>query len=122
MQRTCVTVDEFHQLLRDQGVEREDLAFVCPMCQTVQSARDLVAAGAGTNFEDVEPFLGFSCVGRWTGASSPRREHDGQPCDWTLGGLFQTHALEVETPDGKRYPRFAPATPEQAQEHARKQV
>ena len=77
----------------------------------------LIEAGAGETEDDVEPFVGFSCVGRWTGKGSalgtdaPR----GEGCNWTLGGLFQLHKLVVITPDGERHPRFTPATPEEAQ-------
>jgi len=113
-----MTLEQFQDALRAQGVpHREDFAVVCPMCRTVQSGRDLVAAGAGATFEEVEKYLGFACLGRFTGAPSPRHTPDGQPCDWTLGGLFQLHELIVTTPDGKRYPIFEPATPEQAQAH-----
>lgn len=118
MQIKRMTVSEFHAALKAQGVDQDDLALVCPMCATVQSARDLIAAGAGATFEEVERYLGFSCVGRWTGASSPRKQPDGAACNWTLGGLFKTHKLEVVTDDGKAHPRFMPATPEQAQAHA----
>lgn len=114
-----MTITEFHGALIAQGVKREDLALICPMCQTLQSATDLIKAGAGADFDAVEKYLGFSCVGRFTGAGSPRKEPDGKPCNWTLGGLFHTHKLEVETPDGKKHPRFEPATPEQAQAHAK---
>lgn len=113
-----VTLDEYHDRLRRQGVAREDLAVVCPACGVAQSARDLIAAGAGRDFDEVERFLGFSCVGRWTGAGPARPDPDGQPCDWTLGGLFQLHELEVETEDGELHPRFAPASPELARAHA----
>lgn len=113
-----MTVSEFHDALKAQGVGRNDLALVCPMCGTIQSARDLIAAGAGADFDAVEKYLGFSCVGRFTGAGSPRKEPDGAPCNWTLGGLFRTHKLEVITEDGETHPRFHPATPEQAQAHA----
>lgn len=113
-----MTLSEFHAALRRQGVSsREHLAFVCPLCRTVQSAQDLIDAGAGNDFDAVERFLAFSCVGRWTGAEGPRREPDGSPCNWTLGGLFRLHELEVITDDGEANPRFAPATPEQAQAH-----
>ena len=115
---TKVTLAEFHSSLKAQGVEREDLAFRCPMCRTVQSARDLIAAGAGRAFDDVERYLAFSCVGRWTGAGSPRTEPDGKPCNWTLGGLFALHRLEVVTPDGKAQPRFEVASPDEAKHHA----
>jgi hypothetical protein len=107
-------LEEFQAALKSQGVGHEDFAFVCPMCKTVQSARDLIAAGAGNDFDEVEKYLGFSCVGRFTGAGSPRKEPDGKPCNWTLGGLFTVHKLEIETPDGERHPRFEVATPEQA--------
>ncbi|HSX64129.1 MAG TPA: VVA0879 family protein [Pseudoxanthomonas sp.] len=118
-----MTVEEFHAALKAQEVlEREDLALVCPLCKTVQSARDFIQAGAGADFESVERFLGFSCIGRFTGAASARRQPDGEPCDWTLGGLFQLHDLEVVTPDGVAHPRFEPATREQAQAHAAKAV
>ena len=113
-----MTLDEFHLALKAQAVKSsEDYAVVCPMCKTVQSARDLIAAGAGKNMDEVEKYLGFSCVGRFTGASSPRKNPDGLPCNWTLGGLFSLHKLEVITPDGKTHPRFEVASPEQAQHH-----
>ena len=113
------TLDEFQAELKAQGVpSHEHCAFVCPMCGTIQSAKDLIAAGAGENFEAVERFIGFSCVGRWTGAEGPRKAPDGKPCNWTLGGLFTLHTLKVVTPDGKAHPRFELATPEQAQAHA----
>lgn len=109
-------LEEFRQTLKAQGVPHEHFAFRCPMCSTVQSAHDLIAAGAGTDFESVEKYLGFSCVGRFTGAGSPSgTKGKGIGCNWTLGGLFQTHELEVVTEDGERHPRFEPVTPEEAQ-------
>jgi hypothetical protein len=112
-----LTLQEFHDACRAQGVPREHIALICPMCGTPQSAEDFIRAGAGERFEDVEKVLGFSCVGRFTGAPSPREKHDGKPCNWTLGGFFQLHKLEVVTDDGKRHPRFELATPEAAQAH-----
>lgn len=113
-----LTLEEFQTALRAQGVpSHEHFAFICPMCGTVQSSRDLVAAGAGKTFDDVERFLGFSCVGRWTSAGAPRKKPDGNPCNWTLGGLFSLHKLEVVTPDGERHPSFEPASAAQAKEH-----
>lgn len=102
-----ISVAEFHAEIKAQGASSvENVKFVCPMCGTEQSARDLIAAGAGSTLEDVEKYLGFSCVGRFTGAGSPRNKPDGKPCNWTLGGLFKTHKLEVVTDDGKAHPRF----------------
>lgn len=112
-----MTLGVFLDTLKAQGVPRDHLALICPRCRTVQSARDLIDAGAGKDFEAVEKYLGFSCLGRFTGAPSPRREPDGNPCNWTLGGLFALHELEVITDDGERHPRFMPASPEQAKAH-----
>ncbi|NVN02914.1 MULTISPECIES: VVA0879 family protein [Asaia] len=110
-----ITLDEFLSELKNQGQAREDAAFVCPMCGTVQSAKSLIAAGAGNSFEEVETKLGYSCVGRWLGSPAPRKKPDGKPCNWTLGGLFRLHALEVTGPDGKDHPFFEIATIEQAE-------
>lgn len=116
-----LTVDEFKTELVAQGVSsHEHFAFICPMCKTVQSARDLISAGAGKNFDEVEKFLAFSCVGRFTDAGGPRNKPDGKTCNWTLGGLFRVHKLEVVTPDGERHPRFELASPEQAQNHEKR--
>lgn len=114
-----MTVPEFHAALKAQGVAREHLAFKCPICGTLQCAHDLIAAGAGKTFDDVERFLGFSCVGRWTKAGQHKKDAPpGRGCDWTLGGFFKLHKLEVITDDGKACPRFVPAGAEEAQAHA----
>lgn len=113
-----MTIEEYHAALKAQGTkDRAELVMICPMCSSPQTGNDLIRAGAGKTFEDVEKYLGFSCVGRWTGAAGPREKPDGEPCNWTLGGLFRTHKLEVITPDGEKHPRFEAATPEQAQAH-----
>ncbi|ARM12090.1 MULTISPECIES: VVA0879 family protein [Rhizobium] len=110
-----ISIEEFHGELRAQGVSgKQHLAFRCPMCATIQSAASLIKAGAGENFEQVEKFLGFSCVGRFTGAGSPRKAPDGQPCNWTLGGFLRLHKLEVIDADGKAYARFEIATADEA--------
>lgn len=114
-----ITIEQFHAELRNQKVPREDIAFVCPMCKTIQSARDLIAAGAGKTFEEVEPFLAFSCIGRFTGAGPHKANNPpGRGCDWSLGGLFKIHALSVVDETGKAHPRFEPAHPEEARNHS----
>ncbi len=116
-----MTLDEFRTEIKNQGVECNDFAFRCPMCGTIQSAKTLIAAGAGKDFEEVEKYLAFSCTGRFTGKGSPSKEAGkNHGCNWTLGGLFSMHKLEVETPDGNKHPRFEVATPEEAQELAMK--
>lgn len=114
-----ITIEEFHAELRAQGVaSHEDFAFRCPMCRTIQSGRDLIRAGAGKDFDAVERYVAFSCVGRWTGAGEWKKgEAPGRGCNWTLGGLFQIHELEVIA-DLKTHARFEIATPAEAQAHA----
>lgn len=115
-----LTLAEFHDAIRAQGVPRVNVAAKCPMCGTVQSMADLIAAGAGSTEDEVEKYMGFSCVGRFTNAGPHRRGMPpGRGCDWTLGGLFTIHKLEVVTPDDERHPRFELATPEEAQAHLR---
>jgi hypothetical protein len=109
-------LDAFQAALLAQDVPRDHMAVICPMCKTPQSAFDLIRAGAGATMEEVEGQRGFSCVGRFTGGKGPRREPDGNPCDWTLGGFLKLHELEVERADGTREPFFMPASPEQAQQ------
>lgn len=110
-----LTVQQFHAEIRAQGAtDRRDIAFKCPICQTIQSSRDLIAAGAGEDMDAVEKFLGFSCVGRFTNAGEHKRGAPaGNGCNWTLGGLFQLHKLEVVTDDGKVHPRFELASVEE---------
>lgn len=119
-----ITIEEFHSRLKTQGVSaREHIAFKCVICSTVQSMASLVKAGCPP--EKSETQIGFSCEGRWSNAgpypsdkkkdakSRARRQMRG--CDWTLGGLFRLHKLEVIDADGKPQPIFDIATPQEAQ-------
>lgn len=99
-----ITLEQLRDALKAQGHERlEDCTVRCPRCGTLQSAQDLIDAGQGESFEDVAHIWGFSCIGRYV---------EGKGCDWTLGGLFQIHELEILQPDGTRRPCFVPATEE----------
>ena len=114
-----VKVADWHARMKAQGVAgTEHIAFKCPMCGTVQSIASLVRAGVDP--KDAEgKYIGFSCEGRFTNAGPPPK-HPGaakigkRGCNWTLGGLFKLHQIEVETEDGKRHPTFALATPDEA--------
>ncbi len=64
-----MTIAEFQAVLREQGVSRRaDVAFVCPICKTPQSMQSLINAGVGKTEDEVERYIGFSCIGRFTGA------------------------------------------------------
>lgn len=118
-----ISVETFRAMLKSQDVSLEDLAFKCPMCRTIQSGADFIAAGAGADMESVAKYLGFSCIGRVTGAKPYHKNvKPGDGCDWTLGGLFRLHDLEVVSEDGKKHPTFEPASPEEAQEHAKRRA
>jgi len=107
-----ITVEDFKAIIKKQGQPIELVKFECPMCGKHQCAQDFIDVGVGKNIDEVEKYLAFSCIGRFTGQDSPpsremkRPDHDG--CNWTLGGLFSFHELGVETPDGKIHPRFKP--------------
>lgn len=117
-----MTMDEYWNALKAQGTKKHtELCMICPMCGTVQNGADLIAAGAGKTWEDVEQYVGWSCVGRWTHGKPPPTENVTQEgCNWTLGGLFHTHTMEVIDEDGKKHPRFEVATPEQSKAHLSK--
>jgi hypothetical protein len=112
-----ITLQEFHAELKAQGMaRRSDAAFKCPICGTVQSIVSLLAAGVPEDL--VETQVGFSCEGRWTKAGPFKRARHGSPsprgCDWTLGGLFKLHTLEVIMPDGSVQPVFEISTHDEA--------
>jgi hypothetical protein len=119
-----ITMTEARTRMAAQGMsEQKDMAFVCPICATVQSMRSLVLAGADR--DKVDRSIGFSCEGRFSDAgpwpaskdksakATKRRSIRG--CDWSLGGLFKLHNTEIEHENGSKSPTFAIATPEQAQ-------
>jgi hypothetical protein len=119
-----MTIAEYHAALKAQGTkDRAKLCMICPMCGTIQNAEDLIRAGAGATFEDVEQYLGFSCVGRWTHQKPPPKVKGTQVgCDWTLGGFLPCCDLVVVTEDGQKHPRFDVATPEQSQAYLEMQT
>ena len=117
-----IPLAEFQATLRAQNVPRDDVAFKCPICSTVQSMRSLMAAGASA--DQAERQIGFSCEGRLTGVGAfPGSEKTAKAkarrlvrgCDWSLGGLFQLHQLEVIDNEGKAKPFFQIASAEEAQ-------
>lgn len=114
-----MTQDEFlAEAQRRFGPKVRDWKFVCPMCATVQSVEQLLDAvlASGGKKDDVHGYIGYSCIGRFTRQSDAgiAAKNRGQPwdkgCNWTLGGLFQCHTLEVLI-NGKPRPTFelAPA-------------
>lgn len=113
-QMKTLTQEQFvTEAKRRFGPDYLNWKFVCPACGTVQSIRqlkDAVVSSGGTP-ADVEGYIGFSCIGRFTkqGDAGISAHHKGQSwnkgCNWTLGGLFTIHTMEVEI-EGRKRPCF----------------
>lgn len=67
--------------------------FKCPRCGSVQTMEDFTEIG----FAKPQQVVHYSCIGRWK---------DGVGCDWTLGGLFKIHTVEILMPSGDVRPSF----------------
>ena len=89
------------------GEDFNDWEFICPACGTVQKLTDFL--DLGMNKEKAVSYVGYSCIGRF--------EKSTKGCDWTLGGLFQIHELEVEDEEGKTSPIFEFATEENIEKY-----
>ncbi len=102
------------------GPDRKQWKFQCVACGHEQSVVSIRAAHPELTADRVDGVVTFSCEGR---LATPPRKREKRPdpakgCDWTLGGLFQIHQLEVADPDGGGYvPMF-----EYAHEKARTMV
>ncbi len=118
-----IPLAEAHARMKAQAVSsQKHYAFKCPICGTVQSMMSLVKAGAKP--DTAHEYIAFSCEGRFSGAGPTASEKDRSAkakarrqlrgCDWTLGGLFQLHKLEISYPDGKQRPSFEIVSGEEA--------
>lgn len=75
------------------GTDKKQWKFKCAHCGEVQTLQEFMDAGV----EEPETKFYYSCIGRWVAKRG---------CNWTLGGLFQIHKLEVISEDDKRVPVF----------------
>lgn len=74
-------------------------------------------------FESLKKYFAQRRIEREEAAYRDGFEKGGQcGCNWTLGGLFQRHQLEVVTDDGVRHPHFDLATKGQTAVHLLDQV
>jgi hypothetical protein len=96
--------------------------FKCVMCKKSQTAKDFM--DAGIEWDKVDGYIGFSCIGRVNGKGKPYLSGKNikkfpHGCDWTLGGLFVVAGLIIMK-DGKEYRRFdfadSIATPQKAED------
>lgn len=104
--KTLSQVDFLAECAKRFGPKPRQWKFVCPACGTVQSIQQLFDAGLSQ--DEVHGAMAFSCIGRFTGqddagiAAKQRGEKWDKGCNWTLGGLFQIHTLEVDIGGCKR--------------------
>jgi hypothetical protein len=101
-----ISIEEFVKIAVERfGSDRNKWVFVCPACKTPQTGEDLIKAGVKP--EDVNSVMAYSCIGRFTNAGPVKKgDKPGKGCDWTLGGLFHLHTLEVIYEDGYKRPVF----------------
>lgn len=78
-----MTLDDFQAACMERFPSSLQTAVKCPMCGTIQTAQDFIDAGQGRSFDDVQGKLGYSCIGRYTGAGRLA----------TLAGLLPRNAL-----------------------------
>ncbi len=91
-----LTIDEWRKEGTDKFGDRWSLwKFQCVKCGNIQCGKDFESIGLTP--EEIEKVVFFSCIGRW-------KKDVG--CDWTLGGLFRIHKLEVTNAEGVPIPAF----------------
>jgi len=73
------------------------IEFECPSCKHKQSINSIMKNNSKLTEQEVRDFIAVNCEGRST---------KGKGCDWTLGGLFQIHDVEVLKEDGSKYGVF----------------
>jgi len=94
---------EYMAKLEAQGVPVQHYAFRCPRCGHIQSFSSLARH---MSQEQAQSVAYYCCEGRFTKDCG---------CDWTLGGLFRIHTLEViREEDGEEIPSFELASAEEA--------
>lgn len=85
-----LTLKEFQaEAAQRFGDDPMNWKFICPVCGYVASAQDYKDAGAP------QGAIGFSCIGRYRGATCFTVKGQG-PCDYTGGGLFQLNPVHLK--------------------------
>lgn len=78
------------------GKDSYNWRFKCASCGHIQSINSMLEHNPLLKAKDFENSIYFNCEGR---------TNEGYGCDWSLGGLFHVHKLEVEF-NGKNVPVF----------------
>lgn len=93
------------------GEDAWDWKFKCPVCETVQTAKDFINAGASK--EDASTSIAKECIGRYLEvkqkAFGDRKKNafiKGEPCNYAGYGLLKLNPVEVEFEDGTTHNAF----------------
>lgn len=78
------------------GEDPDNWKFKCPICGHIQSIKSVLEHGPSLERQKVQDWIHYNCEGRI---------NEGYGCDWTLGGFFHVHKVEVEF-NGKLVPVF----------------
>jgi len=91
MNRRTVTLEQYiAEAVAKFGEDRNNWRFICPACGHVASVAEYEAAGAP------EGAVGFSCIGRWSGASREAFGEGEGPCNYAGGGLIGLNPVYIE--------------------------
>lgn len=106
-----MTHDEWlKKVERLYGKDPMNWKFKCPVCETVQTAKDFMDAGATK--EDVRTSLAVECVGRWLPEKQKAFDNrkgkikKGEPCNYAGYGLLKLNPVPVEFEDGTIFNAF----------------
>jgi len=105
-------VDDYFLIAENRfGRDPRKWKFVCPMCNKVQSVQDFLNLKERMDEDTIRGHIGFSCIGTFNGRGTEilfndNNEKSKHGCNYTLGGLFQIHTIEIKDNDGKTHPRF----------------
>lgn len=75
------------------GDDQSEWKFICPNCGHIQTAIDFHELGMPD--EQINRFLGFSCIGRYIDGCKGEFGNGIAPCNYTSGGLFNIAPLTV---------------------------
>jgi len=97
-----MTHEEWKQRGRELfGDDPKEWRFVCPSCGHVQTFNDFLALDMVP--EDVEKYVGFSCIGRFDGHGDTDICSGKSPCNYTAGGLLNINPIKVIIGENHRY-------------------
>lgn len=93
------------------GKNTETWQFKCPVCETIQTAKDFIAAGASK--DEAMNSIAVECIGRHLPEkqkafdSSQGKIIKGSPCNYAGYGLLRLNPVEIEFEDGFKRHAFA---------------